>query len=238
MSDNYLFDTYRKDRTGLEEAVFCLSKTPEQVADAIAYAQRKGVRMLLTRLDPEKAARIPEELLAKLDYDPMSCTGIIGEGVEPRSPARVAIVAAGTSDVQVAGEASRTLAYFGEASTAFTDVGVAGLWRLLERRDAIASHPVVIAFAGMEGALFSVLGGLIPSVLIAVPTSVGYGVSAGGKTALEAALGSCSPGVLAVNIDNGYGAACAALRVLQAQQRFDPHPTVPGRAVANAECDR
>jgi NCAIR mutase (PurE)-related protein len=233
MPSDYLFDASRKDRTGLDEAVLCLSKTPGQVSEAIAYAQREGLRMLFTRLDPDKAARIPKELQKELDYDDASGTGIVGGVVEPVAPARVAIVSAGTSDVQVAGEASRTLAYFGEASTPFTDVGVAGLWRLLERRDAIASHPIVIALAGMEGALFSVLGGLICSVLIAVPTSVGYGVSAGGKTALEAALGSCSPGVLTVNIDNGYGAACAALRVLHTRS-----PKAPGKGVADSGCDR
>ena len=98
-------------------------------------------------------------------------------------------------------------------------MGVAGLWRLLERRQAIATHPVVIAVAGMEGAIFSVLGGLIGSTLIAVPTSTGYGVTAGGEIALGSALGSCAPGVVAVNIDNGYGAACAALRVLNTGQQ-------------------
>jgi hypothetical protein len=111
-------------------------------------------------------------------------------------------------------EIERTLAFHGQAATPFLDCGVAGLWRLLEQRAAIAAHPVVIAVAGMEGALFSVLGGLVGGLLIAVPASVGYGVAAGGRAALQAGLASCAPGVVVVNIDNGYGAACAALRAL------------------------
>ena len=130
--------------------------------------------------------------------------------------ARVAIVAAGTSDAGVAGEARRTLAFHGEPATVIVDVGVAGLWRLEARLDEIRRHPVVIAVAGKEGALFSVLGGLVPGVLVCVPTSRGYGVADGGRLALHAALGSCAPGLVAVNIDNGFGAAGAALRALGA----------------------
>jgi NCAIR mutase (PurE)-related protein len=126
----------------------------------------------------------------------------------------VAIVAGGTSDARVAREASRTLAFEGEEATLVVDVGVAGLWRLMERIDEIRRHRVVIAVAGMEGALFSVLGGLVASPVVAVPTSVGYGVGAGGQTALNAALASCASGLTVVNIDNGFGAAHAALRIL------------------------
>jgi NCAIR mutase (PurE)-related protein len=130
----------------------------------------------------------------------------------------VAIVAAGTSDVPVAREAERTLAYAGLASTLVADVGVAGLWRLQRRLDEIRAHPVVICAAGMDAALPSVLGGLVPGALIAVPTSVGYGVAAGGRAALDAVLASCAPGITVCNIDNGYGAACAAMRILHAAQ--------------------
>jgi NCAIR mutase (PurE)-related protein len=126
----------------------------------------------------------------------------------------VAIVCGGTSDMPVAGEALRTLAFEGEAATLLPDVGVAGLWRLTERLEDIRRHRVVIAVAGMEGALFSVLGGLVPCAVIAVPTSVGYGVSKGGRTALNAALASCASGLAVVNIDNGFGAAHVALRIL------------------------
>jgi pyridinium-3,5-biscarboxylic acid mononucleotide synthase len=131
-----------------------------------------------------------------------------------RGASRVAIVCGGTSDLPVAGEARRTLAFAGETTTLISDVGVAGLWRLMERLDEIRRHRVVIAVAGMEGALFSVLAGLVPCAVIAVPTSVGYGVATGGATALHAALASCASGLAVVNIDNGFGAAHAALRIL------------------------
>ena len=111
-------------------------------------------------------------------------------------------------------EAEQTLAFHGHGARCFADVGVAGLWRIQACAEELATFPVVIVVAGMEGALFSVVGGLVGGVVIAVPTSVGYGVAAGGATALNAALAACAPGVLVTNIDNGYGAACAARRVL------------------------
>jgi NCAIR mutase (PurE)-related protein len=139
---------------------------------------------------------------------------------EPRLlTARVAIVTAGTSDMAVAAEAMRTLAFAGEASERHVDLGVAGLWRILERREHLATFPIIIVIAGMEGSLFSVLGGLVGSVVIAVPTAVGYGATAGGRVALASALGGCAPGLLTVNIDNGYGAASAALRILNTFDR-------------------
>ncbi len=128
---------------------------------------------------------------------------------------RVAVVGAGTSDMRVCREVVRTLRYHGVAASEVYDVGVAGLWRLLERVPEIVRHPVVIAVAGMDAALVSVLGGLAPGLVIGVPTSAGYGVANHGTTALHAALASCAPGVAVVNIDNGYGAACAALRALR-----------------------
>ncbi|MPT24476.1 MAG: nickel pincer cofactor biosynthesis protein LarB, partial [Starkeya sp.] len=130
------------------------------------------------------------------------------------SEARIAVVAAGTSDLPVAREVVRTLAFNGQGARLVADVGVAGLWRLMERIEEIRACRVVIAVAGMEGALFSVLGGLVAAPVIAVPTSVGYGVAEGGRAALTSALASCAPGVVAVNIDNGFGAACAALKML------------------------
>jgi pyridinium-3,5-biscarboxylic acid mononucleotide synthase len=126
------------------------------------------------------------------------------------------VIAAGTSDVYVSREAARTLRYYGQPNVEITDVGVAGLWRLLERIEEIRRMPVVIAVAGMDAALPTVLGGLVPSVVIGVPTSVGYGVASGGEAALRAMLASCAPGLVVMNIDNGYGAACAALRILRA----------------------
>ena len=132
-----------------------------------------------------------------------------------RLPARIAIVAAGTSDASAAREALRTLAFEGEAATLIIDVGVAGLWRLAERIDEIRRHRAIIAVAGMEGALFSVLAGLVAAPVIAVPTSIGYGIARHGRTALAAALASCATGLVVVNVDNGFGAAQAALRMVR-----------------------
>ena len=131
----------------------------------------------------------------------------------------VAIVMAGTSDAPVGYEAARTLAFNGQAHRLYVDVGVAGLWRLTERIEEIRQASVVIVVAGMDAALISVVGGLVSSPVIGVPTSVGYGVAAGGMTALHAGLASCAPGVAIVNIDNGYGAACVALRIMSAHGR-------------------
>ena len=119
----------------------------------------------------------------------------------------------------MAREAVRALAFAGYQAPLIADVGVAGLWRLMQRIDEIRSHRVVIAVAGMEGALFSVLAGLVAAPLIATPTSVGYGVAAGGRAALNSALASCAAGLTCVNIDNGFGAACAALRILRSMER-------------------
>ena len=158
---------------------------------------------------------------------PLSRTAILGQPHRTLLTAPVAIVMAGTSDLPVRREAARTLAFAGQRYREYTDVGVAGFWRLLERIGDIRSSPVVIVAAGMDAALVNVVGGLVSSAVIALPTSVGYGVALGGATALHAALASCAPGISVVNIDNGYGAACAALRIslaLAASQNAAEHP--------------
>jgi len=132
---------------------------------------------------------------------------------------QIAIVAAGTSDIPVVAEIEQTLLYLGFDSVRYVDVGVAGLWRLMELKDTLNQHAVVIAVAGMEGALFSVLSGLVTAPVIAVPTSVGYGVGKGGHVALNAALCGCSPGLAVVNIDNGFGAAALAVKMLRLQDK-------------------
>ncbi len=212
-------DLDRERRIGIAEAVFCAGKSIDQIARIID--RDPAGRRLFTRLDEARFAALPAAAQARLDYDPLSRTAVLGRLEPPASPARVAIVAAGTSDLPVVAEIDRTLAFHGHAASPFLDCGVAGLWRLLEQRAAIAAHPVVIAVAGMEGAIFSVLGGLVGGLMIAVPTSVGYGVAEGGRTALHAALTSCSPGIVVVNIDNGYGAACAACRALATLPRSE-----------------
>ena len=216
MSSEYVFDRDRKARIGMDEVVFCLPKTPEQISEAVTYAQANTERMLFTRLEPEKHAKLPSETRALFNYDERSHIALFGDVPEAEGTTQVAIVTAGTSDMRVALEAQQTLSYYAQASDLYGDIGVAGLWRLLERREKLEHYPIIIAVAGMEGAIFSVLAGLIGNVVIAVPTSTGYGIAAGGHTALASALGGCSQGVVSVNIDNGFGAACAALRMLNA----------------------
>jgi NCAIR mutase (PurE)-related protein len=208
-------DFERRERLGFDEAILCGSKSAGQIAAILEQAAERSAPLLLTRLDAERLAALPAEQRARMDYDPISRTAFFGEVAAPRSAPEVAVLTAGTSDVPVGREAVRTLAYYGRASLEVHDVGVAGLWRLLERIDEVRKLHAVIAVAGMEGALPSVVAGLVPGVVIAVPTSVGYGVAQGGHTALHANLASCAPGVVVVNIDNGYGAACAALRALR-----------------------
>lgn len=220
MADNgIVLDFDRQRRLGFDEAMLCGDKAPESIAAILEQVAARGATMLLTRLSPETLDALPVGMRATLDYDAMSRTAIFGRQTPPAMTGEVAVVGAGTSDLRVCREAVRTLAYHGVGASEFVDVGVAGLWRLLDRLPEIQAYRVVIAVAGMDAALVSVLGGLIPGVLIAVPTSTGYGASRGGETALAASLASCAPGVCVVNIDNGYGAACAALRVLRAAGR-------------------
>lgn len=206
-------DWQRAARTGLAEAVLCDAKSADQVAAILSTARAAGQRLLLTRLDAARAAALcgPEDI----DYDPISRTAILGGNAA--SATGIGIVAAGTSDLAIAAEAARTLAFHGHAAPITADVGVAGLHRLLDCLDDLRRHKVLIVVAGMEGALFSVLAGLVAAPVIAVPAPHGYGVAEGGRLALHAALGSCAQGVSAVNIGNGFGAACAAIRILNAK---------------------
>jgi pyridinium-3,5-biscarboxylic acid mononucleotide synthase len=210
----FTLDWARAARTGASEAVLCEPKTVAQIDAIVDHAHSAGRRLLLTRLSERKFGRLAAIARATLDYDARSRTAILGGLAAPRNTERIAIVCGGTSDAPVAFEAARTLAFEGEQATLVVDVGVAGLWRLMERIEEIRRHRVVIAIAGMEGALFSVLAGLVHCPVLAVPRSVGYGVGQGGRTALRAALASCASGIVVVNIDNGFGAAHAALRML------------------------
>lgn len=214
MTDEAVLDWDRRRRVGLDEAILCAGKSPGQIADILDEAAEKRRPLLLTRLTTESHAALAAHHQAALDYDPMSRTAILGDVPVPDHSANVAVVTAGTSDLPMAREAVRTLGYYGEAAAEFADVGVAGLHRLLDRIEAIRAHSVVVVAAGMDGALPSVLAGLVPGLVVALPTSTGYGVARGGETALAAMLTSCAPGLVVVNIDNGYGAACAALRAL------------------------
>lgn len=216
VDEHILPDRERARRLGFDEAILCDSKTEDQLRAILGDADERGTTLLLTRLDPATAARLAGEYPNELGYEPLSRTAYFGRIAEPRGAPRIVVVSAGTSDVAVCREAVRTLHYHGFACAEVYDVGVAGLWRLLERVEEIREFPVAIAVAGMDAALPSVLAGLVPALVVAVPTSAGYGVAEGGRAALDAALSSCAPGLVVVNIDNGYGAACAAMRALRA----------------------
>jgi len=211
-----MLDFARDARTGLDEAVMCASKSVFHLTTILDQVHEKGRCILLTRLLPEQFAELPAQHRGNIDYEPMSRTGYFGGTHQLKTQTRIAVVAAGTSDLAVGREVVRTLRFYGEPAAEINDVGVAGLWRLLERVEEMRRMKVVIAVAGMDAALPTVIGGLVSSVVIGVPSSVGYGVAAGGETALRAMLASCSPGLLVTNIDNGFGAACAAVRVLRA----------------------
>lgn len=208
-----LFDYAREARIGLPEAVFSEAKPLPVLLGLLEKFVNGEPPVLFTRLDRERFAAAPREVAAQYDYDPVSRTAFAAT-MPKRESGSVAIVSAGSADAQVAGEAFRTLQYLGITATLFEDCGVAGLWRLLERMPKIAAHRAIIVVAGMEGALASVVGGLSPLPIFAVPTSVGYGVSANGQAALAGMLASCAPGISVLNIDNGYGAACAAARIM------------------------
>ncbi len=210
-----LFDFERSARIGLPESVFCQGKSVDTLIALLRrFARGSGHPILFTRLAPEVLQSMPQDVRDGVDYHAQSRTAW-GEALPRRGGrGKVAIVSAGTSDGAVAWEAARTLDYLGIGHCLFEDCGVAGLWRLTERLPEINEHDVVIAVAGMDAALASVMGGLTAKPLLAVPTSVGYGVAQGGESALHSMLASCAPGVSVFNVDNGYGAACAAARIV------------------------
>lgn len=214
---DFRIDWDREQRTGVPEAIFCERKSAEQIGAIIAAAQAENRRLFLTRFNAAAFAGLAPDVAELLDYDPLSSTAILGP-IRETNERGIGIVAAGTSDLPVAREAARALAFQGCEAPVIADVGVAGLWRLMERIEEIRRFHIVIAVAGMEGALFGVLAGLIAAPVIALPTSVGYGVAAGGVVALHSALASCAPGLVVVNIDNGFGAAAAALKILGARR--------------------
>ena len=203
-------DTHRALRSGLPEVIFSPGKTPEQIADIATALRGDDHPVLATRLDPEPAARVRERL-GTGDYDPIARTFWVGPTEVPASgKGVVAVVSAGTADQPAAREATRVAGYFGNKVEELVDVGVAGLHRLLAASETLRAARVLIVVAGMEGALPSVVGGLVDKPVIAVPTSVGYGASFGGVAALLGMLNSCASNVTVVNIDNGFGAAYVA----------------------------
>lgn len=213
-SSHILFDHGRTARIGLPEAVFCEGKSYSSLLELLDHFGRgAGHPVLFTRLAPAVYNRLPERIQGLYDYDPLSRTAF-GEALPQREHGHVSIVSAGTADGFVTWEAARTLEYLGIQHTVFEDCGVAGLWRLTERLKDINTSDAIIVVAGLDAALLSVMGGLTPKPVFGVPTSIGYGAAKGGQAALFSMLASCAPGVGVMNIDNGYGAACSAARVV------------------------
>jgi hypothetical protein len=203
-------DTHRALRAGLPEVIYAPGKTPEQIASIVRALRGAEQDVLATRVEPEVARRVCGAL-GSGDYEPVARTLWFGPAeVPPCGKGTIAVVSAGTSDAPVAAEAESVARRFGNKTDLVQDVGVAGLHRLLASSEALRSARVLIVAAGMEGALPSVVGGLVDKPVIAVPTSVGYGASFGGVAALLGMLTSCASNVSVVNIDNGFGAAYVA----------------------------
>ena len=205
-------DLHRALRQGAGEVVYGAGKTAEQIAGIAAALMANGqARVLVTRLDAEKAAAVQETL--PLKYYAEARLGVLGGMPAPDGRGRIVVATGGTSDIPVAEEAALTAEFCGSEVLRLYDVGVAGLHRLLAHADELARASAVVAVAGMEGALASVVGGLVDCPVVAVPTSVGYGASFGGVSALLSMLNSCAAGVSVVNIDNGFGAGFLAARI-------------------------
>lgn len=202
-------DLHRKIRQGAAEVIYGAGKTPEQMIQIITAMKEKGQEeILITRLSQEAADQI--EKVHGLSYHRDARLAVIGEMPSPDGIGTILVATGGTSDIPVAEEAALTAEFLGNQVSRLYDVGVAGLHRLLDHKEDIMSASVIIAIAGMEGALASVIGGLADCPVIAVPTSVGYGAAFGGLSALLSMLNSCASGVSVVNIDNGFGAGYLA----------------------------
>ena len=205
-------DLHRSLRQGAAEVIYGAGKTAEQMVDIVAALRSHGQEtVLITRLAPESAERIAA--VHPLTYHEMGRVGIVGPLPAPTGIGTIVVATGGTSDMPVAEEAALTAEALGNRVKRLYDIGVAGLHRMLSHTDELMGARVIIAVAGMEGALTSVIGGLVSCPVIAVPTSVGYGASFGGVAALLSMLNSCASGVSVVNIDNGFGAGFLASRI-------------------------
>jgi pyridinium-3,5-biscarboxylic acid mononucleotide synthase len=212
-------DHHRALRTGIPEVIFAPGKTNQQIIKIFGHMRKAGSDIMITRVEKNTFAKIRRKFkgiryneIAKIIYEPRDKKAPINNKL-------IAVVSAGTADMSVAEEAAITSEVFGARVERVYDIGVAGIHRLLAYQDKLREASVVIVVAGMEGALASTVGGLVPAPVIAVPTSVGYGASFGGLAALLSMLNSCAPGVTVVNIDNGFGAAMAALKMVKIMER-------------------
>ncbi len=211
--DNHNIDHDREDRIGFQEVVYGESKSVEDLSHILENFISNGKNVLVTKLQKNKAAVFLKKYEDAM-YDEPSGIFILKPLNELEEKNEVAIISAGTSDIHVVNEVFYTLKYMGVNAIKVNDVGVAGVHRLMAKLDVLRSFKILIVIAGFEGALPTVIGGLLPQPIIAVPTDIGYGVAKGGHVALNAMLSSCANGISVVNINNGYGAAMSAVRIL------------------------
>ena len=209
------YDFQRRERLGLIEAIWGQDKSIDQLKRLTENVLSKNEVVFITRINSEKASELLDLYDGARFFEEAKCL-IIGKNLNKiNTNKRVAIVSGGSSDLAVTREAQLALEIYGVNCQSFVDVGVAGLHRLMSQLEEINKYDVLIVCAGMEGALATVVGGLLAQPIIAVPVSVGYGVSKDGEAALNSMLSSCSPGIAVMNIDNGYGAAMAAIRIIK-----------------------
>ena len=215
MNFDIKFDFQRRERIGLIEAIWGQDKSTDQLKRLSDSVLSKNEVVFITRINSDKANYLLDLYDDARFFEEAKCL-IIGKNLNKiNTSKKVAIIAGGSSDLAVTAEAQLALGIYGINCQSFIDVGVAGLHRLMSQLEEINKYDVLIVCAGMEGALATIVGGLLPQPIIAVPVSVGYGVSKNGETALNSMLSSCSPGIAVMNIDNGYGAAMAAIRIIK-----------------------
>ena len=215
MNFDIKFDFQRRDRLGIIEAIWGQDKSIDQLERLSENVLSKNEVVFITRINSEKANYLLDLYDDARFYEEANCLTIGKNLNKVNTNKKVAIISGGSSDLAVTLEAQLALEIYGVICQSFIDVGVAGLHRLMSQLEEINKYDVLIVCAGMEGALATVVGGLLAQPIIAVPVSVGYGVSKDGETALNSMLSSCSPGISVMNIDNGYGAAMAALRIIK-----------------------
>lgn len=206
-------DHHRSLRNGMPEVIYCEGKTPGQILTLIDKMDQAETDVLATRLAPDIYQQIQSSLPSQMHYNPEGRTLVLQRNPHQKKAGHILVLTAGTSDIPVAEEAVATAGLLGSRVETAYDVGVAGIHRLLDKMDRLRAARVIIVAAGMDGALPSVVGGLVECPVIAVPTRVGYGAAFEGLAALLTMLNSCSPGVSVVNIENGFGAGCLAHRI-------------------------
>ncbi len=213
-------DINRESRTGINETVFCTGKTKKQILDIFQTFKKQNKSVLGTKCSIEQFEFVHHEI-PQVQYNPVSGIICLKEKAPQRLDGRIAVCTAGTSDLPIAQEAVDTAVFLGATVEKYFDIGIAGIHRLLSKLELIRKADIIIAVAGMDGALPGVIAGLVDQPVIAVPTSVGYGTSFQGVSALLTMLNSCAEGVCVVNIDNGFGAAVTACKMIKQMKRKD-----------------